>query len=60
MFIIDNTVFMKVRNETDIISYVDLSSGEEYYEHGIMQNFKGWKKAQKVNRKPWLTPRMES
>lgn len=49
LFIIDNTVFMKVRNETDIISYVDLSSGEEYYEYGIMQNFKGWKKAQKVN-----------
>lgn len=48
MFIIDNTVFMKVRNETDIISYVDLRSGEEYYEYGIMQGFKGWKKAQKV------------
>ena len=39
---------MKVRNETDIISYVDLSSGEEYYEYGIMQSFKGWKKAQKA------------
>lgn len=51
---------MKVRNETDIISYVDLRSGEEYYEYGIMRGFKGWKKAQKVNRKPWLTPRMES
>lgn len=60
MFIIDNTVFMKVRIDNLSISYVDLSSGEEYYEYGIMQNFKGWKKAQKVNRKPWLTPRMES
>ena len=28
MFIIDNTVFMKVRNKNNIISYVDLSSGE--------------------------------
>ena len=51
---------MKVRIDNLSISYVDLSSGEEYYEHEIMQNFKGWKKAQKVNRKPWLTPRMES
>lgn len=49
MFIIDNTVFMKVRNKTNTISYVDLSSGEEYYEYGIMQSFKGWKEAQKVN-----------
>ena len=49
MFVIDNTVFMKVRNKNNIISYIDLSSGEEYYEYGIMQNFKGWKKAQKVN-----------
>ena len=49
MFIIDNTVFMKVRIDNLSISYVDLSSGEEYYEYGIMQNFKGWKKAQKVN-----------
>ena len=40
---------MKVRNETDIISYVDLSSGEEYYEYEVMQNFKGWEEAQKVN-----------
>ena len=49
MFIIDNTVFMKVRNKNNIISYVDLSSGEEYYEYEVMQNFKGWKEAQKVN-----------
>ena len=49
MFIIDNTVFMKVRNKSNIISYVDLSSGEEYYEYEVMQNFKGWEEAQKVN-----------
>ena len=49
MFIIDNTVFMKVRNKSNIISYVDLSSGEEYFEYEVMQNFKGWKEAQKVN-----------
>ena len=48
MFIIDNTVFMKVRNKNNIISYVDLSSGEEYYEYEVMQNFKGWKEAQKA------------
>ena len=48
MFIIDNTVFMKVRNKTNTISYVDLSSGEEYYEYEVMQNFKGWKEAQKA------------
>ena len=48
MFIIDNTVFMKVRNKNNIISYVDLSSGEEYFEYEVMQNFKGWKKAQKA------------
>ena len=48
MFIIDGTVFMKVRNKSNIISYVDLNSGEEYYEYEIMQNFKGWKNAQKV------------
>ena len=49
MFIIDNTVFMKVRNKTNTISYVDLRSGEEYFEYEVMQNFKGWKEAQKVN-----------
>ena len=49
MFIIDNTIFMKVRNKNNIISYIDLSSGEEYYEYEVMQNFKGWKEAQKVN-----------
>ena len=48
MFIIDNTVFMKVRNKSNIISYIDLSSGEEYYEYEVMQNFKGWKEAQKA------------
>ena len=48
MFVIDNTVFMKVRNKNNIISYVDLSSGEEYFEYEVMQNFKGWKKAQKA------------
>ena len=48
MFIIDNTVFMKVRNKSNIISYVDLSSGEEYFEYEVMQNFKGWKEAQKA------------
>ena len=48
MFIINNTVFMKVRNKSNIISYVDLSSGEEYFEYEVMQNFKGWKEAQKV------------
>ena len=48
MFIIDNTIFMKVRNKNNIISYVDLSSGEEYYEYEVMQNFKGWKEAQKA------------
>ena len=48
-FIIDGTVFMKVRNKNNIISYVDLSSGEEYCEYEVMQNFKGWKEAQKVN-----------
>ena len=48
MFVIDNTVFMKVRNKNNIISYVDLSSGEEYYEYEVMQNFKGWKEAQKA------------
>ena len=48
MFIIDNTVFMKVRNKSNIISYVDLSSGEEYYEYEVMQNFKEWKEAQKA------------
>ena len=49
MFIIDNTVFMKVRNKSNIISYIDLSSGEEYFEYEVMQNFKGWSEAQKVN-----------
>ena len=49
MFIIDNTVFMKVRNKNNIISYVDLSSGEEYYEYEVVQNFREWKKAQKVD-----------
>lgn len=49
MFIIDGTVFMKTRNGSNIISYVDLSSGEEYYEFDIMQSFKGWKQAQKVD-----------
>ena len=48
MFIIDNTVFMKVRNKTNTISYVDLSSGEEYFEYEVMQNFKGWREAQKA------------
>ena len=48
MFVIDNTVFMKVRNKNNIISYVDLSSGEEYFEYEVMQNVKGWKKAQKA------------
>ena len=48
MFIIDSIVFMKVRNKSNIISYVDLSSGEEYYEYEVMQNFKGWKEAQKA------------
>ena len=48
MFIIDNTIFMKVRNKNNIISYIDLSSGEEYYEYEVMQNFKGWKEAQKA------------
>ena len=48
MFIIDNTVFMKVRNKSNIISYIDLSSGEEYCEYEVMQNFRGWKKAQKA------------
>ena len=50
MFIINETVFMKVKDRNNNIEYyIDLSSGEEYYEYGIMQNFKGWKKAQKVN-----------
>ena len=48
MFIIDSIVFMKVRNKSNIISYVDLSSGEEYYEYEVMQNFKGWSEAQKA------------
>ena len=48
MFIIDSIVFMKVRNKSNIISYVDLSSGEEYYEYEVI-NFKGWAEAQKVN-----------
>ena len=48
MFVIDNTVFMKVRNKSNIISYVDLSSGEEYFEYEVMQNFKAWKEAQKA------------
>ena len=48
MFIIDNTVFMKVRNKNNIISYVDLRSGEEYFEYEVMQSFKGWKEAQKA------------
>ena len=51
MFIIYNTVFMKVRNKSNIISYVDLSSGEEYYEYEVMQSFKGWKEAQKAEGK---------
>lgn len=49
MFIIDGTVFMKVRNKSNIISYIDLSSGEEYFEYEVMQNFKGWAEAHKVN-----------
>ena len=50
MFIIDGTVFMKTRNgNNNIISYIDLSSGEEYYEFDVMQNFRGWAEAQKVD-----------
>ena len=50
MFIIDGTVFMKTRNgSNNIISYVDLSSGEEYYEFDVMQLFRGYKYAEKID-----------
>ena len=36
--------------EEDIKTIINFTDpGEGYYEYGIMQSFKGWKKAQKVN-----------
>lgn len=49
MFIINETVFMKVKDRNNNIEYyIDLSSGEEYRDYDVKKNFKGWEQAYKV------------
>ena len=50
MFIINETVFMKVKDRNNNIEYyIDLSSGEEYRDYDVKKNFKGDKYAEKID-----------
>ena len=49
MFVIDRNVFMKIQDNSNNISYVDLRSGEEYCGYEIMQLFEGYEYAEKID-----------
>lgn len=49
MFVIDGTVFMKIKDKSNNISYVDLRNGNVYCGYEIMQLFRGYEYAQKVD-----------
>lgn len=49
MFIIDRNVFMKIKDNSNNISYVDLRNGNAYVAYEIMQFFRGYKYAEKIN-----------
>lgn len=49
MFIIDGNVFMKIKDNSNNISYVDLRNGNAYVAYEIMQLFRGYKYAEKID-----------
>ena len=49
MFVIDRNVFMKIKDNSNNISYVDLRNGNAYAAYEIMQLFKGFKYAEKID-----------
>ena len=51
MFVIDGTVFMKIKDKSNNISYVDLRNGNAYVGYEIMQLFRGYEYAEKINGK---------
>ena len=49
MFVIDRNVFMKIKDNSNNISYVDLRNGNAYVAYEIMQFFRGYKYAEKID-----------
>ena len=49
MFVIDRNVFMKIQDNSNNISYVDLRNGNAYVGYEIMQLFRGYKYAEKID-----------
>ena len=49
MFVIDRNVFMKIKDNSNNISYVDLRNGNAYVAYEIMQLFRGYKYAEKID-----------
>lgn len=49
MFAIDRNVFMKIKDNGNNISYVDLRNGNAYAAYEIMQLFRGYKYAEKID-----------